>query len=261
MNKSTLYLTSALSLLASPLALAGTTEVAPAPIEQPTSTSNWEFELGLYGFLAGIDGTISAGVESGSFSYDLGDVLDHLDATFMMEPSAKKDRFRITGDILYMALSGTGTPLGPVYDGAKLDMSTLLSTVTGTYSVWESPNGFLEIGAGVRYMGMDTDLGFFDNNGPAPDKFESAEVDLWDALGVIRFGYQFSPKWACRVYGDVGGGDSHLTWQVFGTLAYQVSEHAYATLGYRYLDYDLQTGPVDANISISGPQIGLVFAF
>jgi opacity protein-like surface antigen len=261
MKHFTLGLGGLISLLACPVVLAGTSDIAPVQVEQEAPTSNWDFELGFYGFLAGVDGTISAGVESGSFSYDLGDVLDHLDATFMIAGSARKDRIRISADLLYMELSGSGAPVGTVFESAKLDMETLLSTVSATYTVWECPNAFLEIGAGTRYMGMDTSLGFFDTNGPNPDVFESADVDIWDALGVVRFGYQFSPKWMFRFYGDVGGGDSKLTWQVFGTLAYKVSEHAYATLGYRYLDYEMQTGPVDANISISGPQLGLVFSF
>lgn len=176
----TLVRLSALSLLACPIALAGTPEVEPLHVEPSGPSSDWEFELGLYGFLAGVDGTVSAGTESGSFSYDVEDVLDHLDATIMVDASMKKDRFRIAGDLLYMKLSGDGTPVGPIYDSAKLDMKTLLSTVTGTNSVWESPNGFLELGAGVRYMGMETDLHFSDSIGPAPNRSESAEVDLWE---------------------------------------------------------------------------------
>lgn len=262
MNKTILLTTvSMISLLASPLAIAGAPEAAPMEIEQPQPRGNWEFELGLYGFIAGIDGTVSAGTQSADISFDIEDILDHLDMTFMAEASAKKDRFRISGDLLYLGLSGDGSPIGPRFNYAKIEMDTLLSTVAATYAVWEQPGCFLEIGGGFRYMGMDTDLGFFDTTGRNRNLFESGDVDLWDALAVVRFGYQFSPKWAFRFYGDIGAGDSDLTWQVFGTLAYAVTENTYATLGYRYLDYELGSGPVDADISISGPQLGLIFRF
>ena len=261
MKIQTACLSIAATILAAPASLAGTTEPAPVQIEPAASSGNWEFELGLYGFIAGIDGTVSAGTQTATIEFNIDDILDHLDSTIMMAGSAKKDRFKISGDLLYLGISGAGSAQGPIYEVANVELDTLVSTVDATYTIWEGPSSFLEIGAGVRYLGMDTKVGVFDTNGPFPGVFESSNVDIWDGLAVLRFGHQFSEKWFFRFSGDVGAGDSDLTWQVFGASGYAVRENAIAFLGYRYLDYDFGKGPVDLDLSISGPQLGLVFTF
>jgi hypothetical protein len=186
MNQQAVLYSIAASLMAAPVILAGTSDPAPVQLEQPAPSGDWEFELGLYGFIAGVDGTVSAGTQTATIDYGIDDILDHLDMTFMAAASAKKDRFRISADLVYLGLSGDGQPIGPVFESAEFELDTLLSTVAATYSVWEKPGCFLEIGAGARYLGMDTSLSFFDLDGLTPNVSESSDVDVWDALGVAR---------------------------------------------------------------------------
>jgi hypothetical protein len=258
-QQSTLFIISAL-LVAAPVALAGTSEPAPVKFEQAPS-DDWEFTLGLYGLIAGIDGDLSAGAQDASFDFEFGDILDNLDSAFMIAGSAKKDRFKFSGDLLYLGVSGSGSPAGPLFDRAALELDTLLTTVAVTYVVWEQPSTFFEIGAGARYLGMDTNLVFSDSTLVNPTIIESGDVDIWDALGVVRFGHQFSEKWAFLFYGDIGAGDSELTWQIFATLGYYINENTVATLGWRHIGYEMESGPVEVDMGISGPQLGLFYKF
>ncbi|MGB5567908.1 MAG: hypothetical protein WBM81_01280 [Sedimenticolaceae bacterium] len=60
-------------------------------------------------------------------------------------------------------------------------------------------------------------------------------------------------------YGDVGTGDSDLTWQGRLGLGYRFDE-VDAIFGYRYLDYDIGGTDID-DITIKGPYAGVKMHF
>lgn len=236
-------------------------EVGIVPEFAPPAESGWDFEVGLYGFLAGVDGELSVGDQSVDIEYDFSDILENLDATFMATVNARYDRFHLGVDLLYMEMSGDASPAGPVFERASMSLDSLVVTASGTYRLWESPDGFFDLGAGVRYFEMDTGIVLQDRNGPVPTVRASEDASLWDGLGVARFHYQITPKWFFRGCGDVGAGDSQLTWQLFGAIGYLINDHAALLLGWRHLAYELESGPAELDIFLSGPQLGMGFRF
>jgi hypothetical protein len=63
--------------------------------------------------------------------------------------------------------------------------------------------------------------------------------------------------WAIPFYADVGGGDSKLTWQLAGGVAYHWEAWEFGAL-YRKINYHINS-PRVTDLSIDGPMIGAVY--
>ena len=90
-----------------------------------------------------------------------------------------------------------------------------------------------------------------------PDKKKG--LTLWTRLGRDRRGeVELSDKWYLSYYADVGRGGSDLTKQAVLGLNYRFDK-VVASMGYRYLDYDLR-GQLD-DLTVKGPYAGVRFRF
>jgi hypothetical protein len=259
--------TTASFFLAAPLTPAGEPDFTTLLVEEPAPASDgWEFTLVPNVFLLGIDGDIEIaspllGPISGGFDADFGDILDDLDAGFILAGEARRGRFSLQGDFLYLGVSPTGTTRLPGYDVAKLEWDAIIATGLATYRVWEEPAGFLDLGAGLRVFHSESDLRLIDSGGVAPTLTRRGEETVLDGVVAARLVYNLNPKWSVRVYGDIGGGDSDLTWQVRANLGYALNDRTIIFAGYRHLAYEFSSGRTDLDLSASGPQIGVAITF
>jgi hypothetical protein len=81
-------------------------------------------------------------------------------------------------------------------------------------------------------------------------------------VGAVRAGLIFAERWVLSLYGDVGAGDSDITWQVWGTLGYWCTENLLIAGGYRHLAYEWDgQGDDELDIQFSGPVLGVHFRF
>ncbi|MFC4995738.1 hypothetical protein ACFPTZ_26335, partial [Rubritalea tangerina] len=69
-------------------------------------------------------------------------------------------------------------------------------------------------------------------------------------LIAITGSYQFAPKWALRFYGDIGTGDSDLTWQTHLSVGYQATDSLVVLLGARQVGYEMQHDNASLDLSI-----------
>jgi len=67
-------------------------------------------------------------------------------------------------------------------------------------------------------------------------------------------------KWYLPFYGDVGTGDSDLTWQVLAGIGYKFKWFD-VVAAYRYLDWDFDDNPAIDDLNFSGPIVGIKFVF
>ncbi|MFC1825261.1 hypothetical protein ACFL9T_21330, partial [Thermodesulfobacteriota bacterium] len=67
-------------------------------------------------------------------------------------------------------------------------------------------------------------------------------------------------KWYMPFYGDIGAGDSDLTWQAEAGFGYKF-KHFDVVATYRYLDWDFEDNSAVDDLNISGPLIGIKFVF
>ena len=78
---------------------------------------------------------------------------------------------------------------------------------------------------------------------------------------------RFNDRWSFRVSGNYGGfhvSDVNKTWQGIGLLGYHfkmggVSSQAYA--GYRYLNLDYEDDPLEIELVVKGPLVGIGWEF
>ena len=82
------------------------------------------------------------------------------------------------------------------------------------------------------------------------------------AAGVVmlRPRLALSKYWTFSPTLSVGAGDSDLVWEMAPAFVYDCCGTEFR-FGYRNLNYDLENGNDSADISISGPVIGVGFAF
>jgi hypothetical protein len=62
-------------------------------------------------------------------------------------------------------------------------------------------------------------------------------------------------------YADVGAGDSDITWQLAGSLDYQINETWAFSFGYRHMAWEFSDPVVLGDVALSGPVIGTRISF
>ncbi|MFC1516727.1 hypothetical protein ACFL7E_08225 [Thermodesulfobacteriota bacterium] len=257
-------------LLSSPGALA----------QQPASEADaWQFGLSIYGWFPDMAGKTSFTQPGGSneFGIDIENILDNLEFTLMGTFDARKGRWGILTDVIYMDVgnSQTGTreaTIGrrelPVNATANvnLDLKSWIWTLAGYYRALDQPGMTLDVVAGARYLDVEQKVNWVvtGNVGsiPVPDRTGAAEVGLtnWDAIIGVKGRFAFGPNnaWFVPYYFDVGAGDSDFTWQGAAGLGYAFNWGDIAAV-WRHLDYDLSEGKAIDDVRFSGPAIGVAF--
>ena len=87
-----------------------------------------------------------------------------------------------------------------------------------------------------------------------------SENDNHGAVGGIRGQIMLGDgNWFIRFYGDIGAGNSDLTWPVFSGIGYSFKNWLDAMIGYRHMEWD-DDGLIQ-DMRLSGPVIGARFNF
>ena len=245
----------------------------------PVAPDSWRFTVSPYIWMAGIKSSASftppAGTRTINADIDasFSDIFDNLNFAGMVAAEARRGKFSVQTDLIYMNLSQKGDrvrdvtgPRGrevPVNLGGKMKMKSTVWALTGGYDVFRNDRSFVQLFAGFRYLGVDSTLDW-SFTGPVGDLARSGRVekdgDVWDAIAGVRGEYAFGDgPWKVIYYGDIGGGGSEFTWQASAELAYAWS-WGDVGVGWRYLDYDMDGDPLDS-LTMSGPILGLRYRF
>jgi hypothetical protein len=254
-----------------PAASAATGET-PASTTAPkatASTNEWRFSAALYGYFPAIGGKAANGK---NFSVDFNDIFDNLDFAFMGMVGAYKGKWSFLADALYMDVSGdnAGTVTLPlteridVTENVKADMNLKAWVVTPTvgYDLLDRGKFNLTLVGGLRYLWIDTTFKVKRSNRYRyRENKVSGSQSNWDGIVGVRGQVLLTGKWYLPYYGDIGTGDSDLTWQVWGGVGYRF-KHFDLVGGYRYMawNFDDDDYIVD-DLNMSGPFIGAVFTF
>lgn len=257
------------------IALCSCVILLAAPMRVSASTadqSDWEFAGALYGWFPDISGNTRAG----DFTIDIDQILDNLRFTFQGSFDARRGRWGVVTDVIYMdvhasdsgsrdgTLGGTPIPVDIDVD-AKLKMESWIWTTAGYYRAVDQPNRSFDLLAGVRYLDIDQSLSWTltGNVGqiPLPERQGDGTTGLsnWDIVVGFRGHFAFGDDyaWFIPYHLDTGAGESDFTWQAMAGLGYGFGWGE--VMGFwRYLDYDLGSNTVeDANFN--GPGVGVVF--
>ncbi len=217
----------------------------------------WEFATTLYLWGSGI--TSSIGTSRGPIESEIsfGDILKDLDMAFMGVLEARRGPWGFIGDLMYTDVSSTeDTPFGVLFSAA--DVSTRMTTFSGyaLYRAVDAPTGTVDVGVGVRANSLDIDVTLQ----PGTLPLEAFSVgDTWvDPLVAGRAKVPLSDRWFATAFVDVGGFgiDSDLTWQVLGTVGYEINDRWSVSMGYRYMSTERTIGGQDVQLELSGPILG-----
>lgn len=264
-----LALSTVLSLQAT---LAGDWETTDAKEPVVYEPEGWAFQIAPYGFLTSLDGTLDVGNLSADFGGDFSDILSNLDFAMFIATEARKGQFAIYNDFIYAGLSPGGARAQRFYNQVDLQLDMFIWNGAATYRFIEEKDFFLELGGGFRFMYLATEISAHSDilasrpllaaaTGLPAFANRSSVSHVWDGVGALRLGYNISDRWLLRAYGDIGGGDSDLTWQAMVNLGYVYSESTTVFLGYRHLQYEFTQGITALDMAFSGPQLGLAIKF
>jgi len=258
-------------------------------------SDGWQFSLTPYLWLPTIDGTLNYNPPPGGGSapeIEVGptDWLDLLNIGVLISGSARKGRYSIASDFVYLSLTAKndgrvvsvednitvpGVPI-PIPISASLNLNTrtdldgLVWTIAGGYALQETETSSLDVFAGARYFSVDVATSWdltADITTPGGTVVLPAQgsialdVDIWDGIiGIREYSKVGIGKWSVPYYVDVGAGDSDLTWNAMIGMS---REYGWGELvvAYRHLDYDQDANDLLQNFSFSGPGVGARFNF
>ncbi len=141
-------------------ALAGS-PVQTAPMILPPPASEWQFDLTLPVWGAGISGDIGiagfnpVGVEAG-----FTDILENLDMTAAMTLEARSRHWGFILDGMYLKASVGGETPGRLLNTLDVQVTQVLAEGAVTYRLLEGERGYLDLLAGVRYYYLGAEMHF-----------------------------------------------------------------------------------------------------
>ena len=261
------------------------------PARAQSDSDSWRFSVMPYLWLPGMSGSLrygppSVGGATPHVSVDGQTLLGALDFGLLLAGEARKGKWMIATDLMYLDLSGDKGGVksidfnpGP---GPLNAFNTSLSVATTTKlktSVWSVVGGYnavndarvtLDVIGGFRYLNVEASTDWRLSavvagpggglNFPAAGSVTKSE-DLLDGIVGIRGRLKLGGgNWFVPYHLDVGAGSSKLTWQ--GLLGVG---HAYkwgdAVLAYRILSYQMGGNKLIEDMELGGFAIGANFRF
>ena len=276
----------AVSRQAASAGLAAAISLMPLPLCAQQAPENWTFAVTPYLWLPNVDGTLKyTPPPGGSGGPGVGvgpnDYLENLSGALMLSGEARRGKWSIVSDLIYLNFSKEqssvksvdfgGSAVASTLDvGTKSSLKGLQWMLAGGYTALHTPRMTLDVLGGLRYLGIEARTDWqlaADVSGPGPGQTFPASGsisernDLWDAIigvrGRVRLG---EGQWSMPYYVDVGTGSSTFTWQGFIAISYAF-KWGDATLGYRHLYYDQSDDKLFQDFRFSGPTLGASFRF
>jgi hypothetical protein len=231
----------------------------PAKADTVSGQDGWEFSGAAYLWAAGVEGTDAAGDD---IDVSFSDVLEDLDGGLMGILAARKGRWTLLADVIYLSIhqetSSTANILGiPAKIDVDVKLEGFVSTFGVAYRVIDEDMTRLDLLAGARYFNLDVDLEADVGGRKVKD---SDSEDVLDGIIGAQVLIDLSERWYLSCYGDVGAGDSKLTWQAWPGIGYRL-EKVDVVAGYRHLEWETDDGDTIDDLNFSGPMLGVNFRF
>lgn len=202
--------------------------------------------LALYFWGASIGGNT---VRGNDIDIDLDDILDDLEMVFMGNYEFRKGKWFLMTDAVYLNTKNEKTIAGV---GLSAEVSSWIVTPAVGFNVVDSEGFQFDILGGARYLYLKTDL-------RAGSRAQEESGGMWDGLIGIKGRINLGENFYIPYYGDVGTGDTDLSWQAYGGIGFRF-ERIDLELGYRYLDLEFDDRVVES-LNFSGPLAGIRFNF
>lgn len=271
--------------------LAALALLAPLAAGAQAPADRWTFSVMPYLWLPSVDGKLRFGpppVNGGTanVSVDADTLLDNLDMALMIFGEARKGRWLIATDYIYLDFSKADSAVrsvdfnpgsGPINvstsalnAGAQSSLRGDLWTLVGGYALVEGGPATLDLIGGFRYLGLTARTDWqltatvslpnstltFPRSGNV-EKSESIWTGIVGGKGRARLG---ASPWFVNYYADIGGGSSTFTWQGVLGVGYAF-KWGDIIFDYRYLYYSQSGDKLIDNVSFGGFGLGANFRF
>jgi hypothetical protein len=250
--------------------------------EKATDEEGWHFTAAPYMWAASLGMTTASGSD---VEMEFSDIIENLDLTFMGVFGAHKGKWSVNADVMFLNMSkddisfNAAIPVGPLgrstaYFGvdADVEMTSWILTPAVSYRVIQNEKVRMDVVGGARYLYLKSDAklsitGELDaqllkngivRTGEVSDRLIESD-DMWDGIVGIRGAVKLDGKWYIPYYGDIGAGDTDLTWQIYGGVGYRYSRFD-VVAGYRYMAWEFDDAAFDS-LDVSGPFVGALFSF
>jgi hypothetical protein len=221
----------------------------------------WHFDLSPYLWFAGAHGTVGVLGRRASIHVSPGDLLSHVDVGLMGAAEARRNRFLLDGDLLWIRVSDSrALPLtvpGSVSADARL--GELVWTSKLGYRVIKHDRLNVDANVGARFWHMGQKLSF----NPSRLGLTFTPSQNWaDIVIGGRVQVPAGQKASVDLLGDVGGWNatSKLDYEFAALLGYKLSNKWKLDAGYRYLFVDYRAANSSVlNLVTSGALIGVTY--
>ena len=252
-------------LLTSP-ALAEEMDASSASRANPNSSNgsrdDWEVTITPYVWATGL--TLDVDTPQGEqveLDDSFTDILDNLKFTGMGALEARRGRFILLSDLIFLSTgSSEEGDFGPGLVEVDGDTRTIISTNMVGYRVVDQGAVTVDLLAGARISSLKVEL---ELGGPLQTvEREVSETKVGPVI-ASRVRVPLGDKWAAALYGDVGGFGvtSDLSWQLLGTIQYEISSHWSAGAGWRYFTAEKDKDGFDVDMTMSGPFLAFRYRF
>jgi hypothetical protein len=267
------------AILAAPLL------AATALLGEAFAQEGWSFSLTPYIWLPNINGTLKYAIPPGGggrpeVETGPNDYLENLSFALMLAGEARKGKWSVFTDLIYLDFDSEGSTVKAVNFGGDrvsttLNASTRSSftgvawTLGGAYAAVQDPKHTLDVLGGLRYFGLEASSDWQLSaavGGPNGQTFAqsgsiSQQEDLWDVIVGVRGRLKLGEGgWFLPYYVDLGAGSSAFTAQALLGAGYAFKWGELAAT-YRYVYYDMKDDGLLQDMRFAGPAFGATFRF
>ena len=236
---------------------------------RPTAAMDgrWHFNVAPYMFMTGIKGDVAIGnLPSVPVDASFSDVLENFDVALLARFDARKDRFGIGTDFVWMNLD---VPVAETrVADFRADFRQLVAEGIVFYRVASGGRAdnpaHLDVLAGARYTTLKVRLKADSTTGAQYDG-DFQDTDWVDALAGVKFRAPLGSRVSILGRADVAGFGSNVTWNLEGDLAFLASRHWSLGAGWRYMDVDYDSGEGierrQLDLAYSGPRVWFAYSW
>ena len=242
----------------------------PVMAQPESADDGWDHSIAVYLWGAGIGGSTASGTD-----IDIGfsTLVDNLDMGFMAAYQARKGKWSVISNLIYLDVSGDkqldlippiGGDLINVTTDVSLDLTGGVIELGGGYNLYDNGKGTTtDFVFGARYLELDTDI-LLDFNLGGPDLDIKVPLSdsghVWDAIVGLSGKARLGDRWFIPWGANIGAGNSDLTWSARAGVGFEAAPWVDIVASYRYLKWELDGEVVD-DLSFSGAMLGAVFRF
>ncbi len=216
-------------------------------------SNQWQFTITPYLWVATITGTTGSTADPATTNTNYNFLsLDNLDSAFFIAASARRGRWTVQTDMVFLNFSDDFV-LDPVT--IDIELKGDVFELTGAYL----PRAFehTEILFGARRVSLE--LGIALTPGP-----QESSKQIWlDPLIGLRHIRPLGERWQAVFRADVGGFgvSSDFTFNGLAGATFNMTKHSSLFLGYRYLTLEFGDDDILEDLTAKGLALGVEFSF